>query len=1150
MPEVDDFNPVPYASTPSGNIWTSLQAIAVQTDGKVILTGMKDGSGEVTRLLPDGSLDENLVSIWPDPCCFTFANARLFHIASLSDNRMLLTGEFESISNHTGSHGKNIVRTGTDGRIDRSFVVDPWGVYEPGPYSYVAVTRILPDNRILIGGWFNTLNDEQHRNLARLNSDGSVDETFHIAMGLGPIGEILHDGSFVHFLQHLPDGRILVGGNFSWIQGSAINGWARLHPDGSIDESFQADIEINARAVQEVAPLADGRLLVMHSGGFALLAEDGSVVPSEPLAALGEDSRASTWVAHEDGSLLLAGRFDGGVPLVRLMPDLTLDTNYNPEFQNSGEPFVSLMALQSDGSVVIWGTFDSVGGLSRTNYVRLKSVVPATQSLEFEGDSILWRRGGSSPRIRAASFAASVDGVEWNELGIATRTVEGWRLDNATIPANATIRARGHVVSPSHSESHVQYFDGQPIVVKQPESRIRNEGEGVSFFVNAQTSDAFQYQWHKDGTPLEDGPEVSGATEALLILRELTGAATGNYHVVVRRGDDSIDSDPASLQVLDPYFTLQPSSRATVSGQETTLTATAVGTDPITWQWLKDGEPMEEETWSELTLSNMGREDAGRYQLRATGPHGFTDSDAAEVSFNVIDVDPDFAPYKGGEVGAIAIRPDGGILVGRNNTRPVALLADGTLNAGLDFSSLPFAWVRSIGVQPDGTVLFGGGVPGDFGSFPIYIAAVRPNGEMDSSYFHAHEYSSVVMAGDPDGGVFIGGSLLIAQSTAAEGHPVRLLPNGTPDPNFTARVQGAITALAVQPDGRLLVGVATVVAGSVSVRAPYWLTRLNLDGSEDPSFRSTLSDYIDTRAIHSIWVQPDGRILVATGTFLARLHSDGSVDESFGPFFAYENVNSIVQQADGRILVAGSFAYMGDEVRARFARLNLDGTPDPLVNVQWPNVPFQRFLSGVALEDDGGILLSGSFSPVGLAEPFRGYLDRVENTDWAHQALWHLDSKIVWVRTGTAQEIIWARFEYSANGSDWSPIGSGTRLPGRWELDLTEALPAEGWIRGIGYTTGGPKNASFWHVESRASLTDPPIRILNEPGRSQMGTLSFEFHIDGAPGQEVVVEFSPDFDEWDEIESHVLGYGPIRIVHPVPDSGDGGFYRVRRKSAP
>jgi uncharacterized delta-60 repeat protein len=115
---------------------------------------------------------------------------------------------------------------------------------------------------------------------------------------------------------------------------------------------------------------------------------------------------------------------------------------------------------------------------------------------------------------------------------------------------------------------------------------------------------------------------------------------------------------------------------------------------------------------------------------------------------------------------------------------------------------------------------------------------------------------------------------------------IRLNPDGTNDASFDPGygASGTLNALAVQPDGKILIG---GIHSYYHSRLSPGITRLNADGSFDQSFSSGLQDYAN---VNSILLQPDGKIIIA-GYFssyngrpvgnIVRLHPDGSLDESF-----------------------------------------------------------------------------------------------------------------------------------------------------------------------------------------------------------------------------------------------------------------------------
>jgi len=111
------------------------------------------------------------------------------------------------------------------------------------------------------------------------------------------------------------------------------------------------------------------------------------------------------------------------------------------------------------------------------------------------------------------------------------------------------------------------------------------------------------------------------------------------------------------------------------------------------------------------------------------------------------------------------------------------------------------------------------------------------------------------------------------------------------------------------------------------------IARLNLDGTLDTSFDPNANDWV-----YSIALQPDGKILIGgsfdtvggvTRNHIARLNPDGNLDATFDPnVFALGFVTSIALQADGKILIGGLFSSVGGVSKKNLARLNPDGTVD------------------------------------------------------------------------------------------------------------------------------------------------------------------------------------------------------------------------------
>ena len=105
-----------------------------------------------------------------------------------------------------------------------------------------------------------------------------------------------------------------------------------------------------------------------------------------------------------------------------------------------------------------------------------------------------------------------------------------------------------------------------------------------------------------------------------------------------------------------------------LEGGTVSITVTAVGTPPLTYQWNKDGTAIDGETSSTLTLNNLIPSDAGYYTVNVSNAVDQVVSELIEVAV----VTP-----KTAQPAKIVLQPeDTNVLVGENVT--LRVIADGT----------------------------------------------------------------------------------------------------------------------------------------------------------------------------------------------------------------------------------------------------------------------------------------------------------------------------------------------------------------------------------------------------------------------------------------------------------------------------------------
>ncbi|HCN27876.1 MAG TPA: hypothetical protein DIT64_03650 [Verrucomicrobiales bacterium] len=306
------------------------------------------------------------------------------NLLAAPDGRVIFTGEATELDDEDVD---GLGRLENDGALDATFI-------QGGGMLPVAgrVVARQPDGKLLFGGNFVVLRDAPANRLARLFADGFSDNTFNI--GSGPNEE-------VRALAVQADGRILVGGRFSVWNGAPRLGLARLLPNGALDTGFMAAAlpHISVMEVEALVLQPDGKVLVgglIHtestgqiftgglSSGVLRLHPDGTLDTSFDIGAgahlegnTGTPARVSTLARQGDGKVVVGGAFTGfrGVTarrIARLNTDGTLDTGFQSAMGVNGpnNP-VRSVAVQGDGRILLAGEFSQVAGVIRHQLARL-----------------------------------------------------------------------------------------------------------------------------------------------------------------------------------------------------------------------------------------------------------------------------------------------------------------------------------------------------------------------------------------------------------------------------------------------------------------------------------------------------------------------------------------------------------------------------------------------------------------------------------------------------------------------------------------------------------------------------------------------------------------------------------------------------------
>ncbi len=292
----------------------AISSIALQPDGRILVGGFFTGIGgqtrnHIARLNPNGTLDSEFN---PD------ANGNVFAIVVRpTDGAILVSGWFTTVS---GQPHKDIVRLDSATGEPDSFAPNLEGLDDRPSVSTMLAE---PDGSVLLGGYFSSLIGQSCRNIARLNTDGTPDSDFHpVLTGADHYGDV-----FAVALQS--DGKIVLGGAFTTVEGFARKHIARVDPATGAPDTFDPDASNSFDPILAVAVQDDG--MILAGGNFTSYAGENSI----------------------------GGQVRNYI--VRLDPITGLADSFDP---NPDSPVVSLL-VQPDGRTLTGGGFTNMGGQSR-----------------------------------------------------------------------------------------------------------------------------------------------------------------------------------------------------------------------------------------------------------------------------------------------------------------------------------------------------------------------------------------------------------------------------------------------------------------------------------------------------------------------------------------------------------------------------------------------------------------------------------------------------------------------------------------------------------------------------------------------------------------------------------------------------------------
>lgn len=363
-------------------------ASALQQDGKTIVAGLfANGTDEdfaLVRYRTDGGIDAafgNGGSVITD---FGSSNEAIEAIALQSDGKIIAAG---FTSSGGGGDKFALVRYGIEGALDPEFgtggkvIADFPGTTVDQAYDLA----IQPDGKIVVVGYSGSGFPTANFGIARFNPNGSLDTTFGVGGLVSTDFGSSHDVPQAVALQG--DGKIVVGGLTSF--GSPQFGLVRYNTNGSLDGTFGAGGKVstlfpgsNSQSIRDLVIQDDSKILAVGTTDYSYFGTqdfalvrynsngslDGSFSGDGMMTADvgGNEEAARAVLVQPDGMILVVGVTNGGsspsnVAVTRHASNGDLD----PTFGSGGRVVTDVLGgadeatgvlRQQDGKILVIGS--------------------------------------------------------------------------------------------------------------------------------------------------------------------------------------------------------------------------------------------------------------------------------------------------------------------------------------------------------------------------------------------------------------------------------------------------------------------------------------------------------------------------------------------------------------------------------------------------------------------------------------------------------------------------------------------------------------------------------------------------------------------------------------------------------------------------
>ncbi|HEY7986383.1 MAG TPA: cadherin-like domain-containing protein, partial [Methylophilaceae bacterium] len=1128
--------------------WASATDAVVQSDGKILVSGVADVNGKdnfaLLRYNSNGSLDH------------TFGNNGIVinslgpgsddsdSIVLQADGKILVGGTSDGVFNGTNPNFA-LVRYNADGSLDTSFDGDGKLTTDFGAKEFGHKVVLQSDGKILLVGSSQTgVPAKTQLILARYNTDGSIDNSFN---GYGVFTSTFF-GLTEPDITLEADGKILLVGSSTDGSTASQVSMVLLNPDGSVDTYFGP----------QLTDTVNGTVDFVENGAPVVL--DSSVTVSDTdLISVGSFNGASITLSRHGGSnaqdifsgsgnltfsggnAVLSGVIIGSVTNSNGVLTITFNNNATQTRVNqalssiaySNSPFSSAADIQidwmfNDGNT---GAQGSGGALSTTGSSTVHIHAFNHQPVMAVNTAVTVNEGASTLITSAQLSVSDVDNSS-TELTytLTSAPAQGLLWLDANNDGQHTVNENLGL------NSHFTQAD-----IDSSKLHFTQAGETASLGFNFQVSDGGQ----NGVLPINGHFNINVAT-----INEAPTFIVGNGKLTTNISSGAVDD--AAKSIL-----LQPDSKIILAGYtgnsnhnfaltryntDGSLDTSFDGDGKVTTSFgsvsASGNSAVLQPDGKILVVGNAGGDIAiARYNADGSLDSSFDGDGELTTNFGTFVVNG-VSHNVTVTANSVTVQADGKILVaGQSNTGTFSSLnnsnlvlvrynADGSLDSSFanngkligDVAGLELAG-KSVTVEADGKILVAGQSFNVFQNAGLSVLRFNPDGTLDSTFNHTGAVSSYFenigvtgysVTEQNDGKILAVGGAYSSSSQTFDIAVVRYNADGSLDTSFdgdgrlTTNLQGTDTgrSVVVQPDGKI------VVSGYTTQSQQFMVVRYNVDGSLDTTFNGNgelTASFATTAGAdtgYNVALQPDGKLLLGGSSVtaatqssdfaLARYNSDGSLDTTLNTINTLNGTPSYIE--NGVHLVLDSTVSIYDPELAVLNNNNGNYSGASVTLARHGGANAQDLFSGIGnLSFSGGHALLSSVD-IGTVSSSNGTLTITFNGNATQTVVNQALSSLAYANNSDAPPTS-VQIDWTFNDGNTGAQGTGGALTtlGSTTVSITPVNDAPSFsVPGNANTTldGTPsyiENGAPLVLDSTVAIYDPELASFNNGNGNYSG---------------------------------------------------------------